>query len=70
VIRNLRQLHSDKLHDFCSSPVIIRVIRSRRMRWAGHVARTAETRNAYRILVGRYEGKGLLEDLELDGGQY
>jgi hypothetical protein len=40
-----------------SSPSIIRMIKSRRMRWAGHVARTGETRNAYRILVGKPEGK-------------
>jgi hypothetical protein len=40
-----------------SSPNIIRMIKSRRMRWAGHVARMGETRNAYRILVGKPEGK-------------
>jgi hypothetical protein len=39
------------------SPNIIRMIKSRRMRWAGHVARMGETRNAYRILVGKREGK-------------
>jgi hypothetical protein len=40
-----------------SSPNIIRMIKSRRMRWAGHVARMGETRNAFRILVGKPEGK-------------
>jgi hypothetical protein len=40
-----------------SSPSIIRMMKSRRMRWAGHVARTGEKRNAYRILVGKPEGK-------------
>jgi hypothetical protein len=42
------------------SPNIIRMIKSRRMRWAGHVARMGKTRNAYRILVGKPEGKRLL----------
>jgi hypothetical protein len=41
-----------------SSPNIIRMIKSRRMRWAGHVARMGEKRNAYRILVGKPEGRG------------
>jgi hypothetical protein len=40
-----------------SSPNIIRMIKSRRMRWAGHVTRIGETRNAYRILVGKLEGR-------------
>jgi hypothetical protein len=40
-----------------SKPSIIRIIKSRRMRWAGHVARLGEKRNAYRILVGKPEGK-------------
>jgi hypothetical protein len=40
-----------------SSPSIIRIIKSRRMRWAGHVARMGEKRNAYRILVGKPEGR-------------
>jgi hypothetical protein len=44
-----------------SSPSIIRMIKSRRMRWAGHVARMGEKRNAYRILVGKPEGKRPLE---------
>jgi hypothetical protein len=50
-------LHNDELHDLYSSPNIVRVIKSRRMRWAGHVARMGEGRNVYRDLVGRPEGK-------------
>jgi hypothetical protein len=42
-------LHNKELHDLYSSPSIIRIIKSRRMRWAGHVARTGEKRNAYRL---------------------
>jgi hypothetical protein len=52
-----RKLHNDELHDLYSSPNIVRVIKSRRMRWAGHVARMGEGRGAYRVLVGRAEGK-------------
>jgi hypothetical protein len=50
-------LHNDEFHDLYSSPNIVRVIKSRRMRWAGHVARMGEGRGAYRVLVGRPEGK-------------
>jgi hypothetical protein len=52
-----RRLHNEKLNDLFSSPNIIRVIKSRRKRWAGHVARMGEDRGAYRILVGRPEGR-------------
>jgi hypothetical protein len=52
-----RKLHNDELHDLHSSPNIGRVIKSRRMRCAGHVARMGEGRGAYRVLVGRPEGK-------------
>jgi hypothetical protein len=52
-----RKLHNEELHNLYSSPSIIIMIKSRRMRWAGHVARTGEKRNAYRILVGTPEGK-------------
>jgi hypothetical protein len=52
-----RKLRNDELHSLYSSPNIIRVIKSRRMRWAGHVAHTREGRGAYRVLVGRPEGK-------------
>jgi hypothetical protein len=50
-----RILHNEELNDLYSSPNIIRVIKSRRMRWAGHVARMGEGRGAYMILVGRSE---------------
>jgi hypothetical protein len=49
-------LHNEELIDLYSSPNIIRVIKSRRKRWAGHVARMGEGRGSYRILVGRPEG--------------
>jgi hypothetical protein len=52
-----RKLHNEELHSLYSSPSTIRMIKSRRMREAGHVARIGETRNAYRILVGKPEGK-------------
>jgi hypothetical protein len=51
------KLHNEELHNLYSSPNIIRMIKSRRMRWAGHVARMREMRNADRILVGKPEGK-------------
>jgi hypothetical protein len=52
-----RKLHNEELHDLYSSSSIIRIITSRRIRWAGHVARMGEKRNAYRLLVGNPEGK-------------
>jgi hypothetical protein len=52
-----RKLHNEELHSLHSSPSIIRMIKSRRMRWTGHVARMGEKRIAYRILVGNPEGK-------------
>jgi len=52
-----RRLHNEKLNDLYSSPSIIRVIKSRRMRWAGHVVRMGERRGVYRVLVGKPEGK-------------
>jgi hypothetical protein len=52
-----RELHNEELRDLCSSPSIIIIIKSRRMRWARHVARIGEKRNAYRLLVGKPEGK-------------
>jgi hypothetical protein len=51
-----RKLQNEELHDLYSSPSIIR-IKSRRMRWAGHAARMGEKRNAYRLLMGKPEGK-------------
>jgi hypothetical protein len=52
-----RRLHKEELNDLYSSPNIIGVIKSRRMRWTGHVARTGAERGAYRILVGRSKGR-------------
>jgi hypothetical protein len=52
-----RKLHNEEIYNLYSSPSIIRMIKSRRMRWAGHVARMGLKRNAYRILVGNPEGK-------------
>jgi hypothetical protein len=57
VIGGWRKRHNEKLHNLCSSPSKIRMIKSRRMRWAGRVACMGEKRNAYRILVGKPEGK-------------
>jgi hypothetical protein len=55
-----RKLHNEELRDLYSSPSIIRIIKSRRMRWAGFVARMGEKRYAYRVLVGKPEGKNPL----------
>jgi hypothetical protein len=52
-----RKLHNEELHGLYSSPSIIRVIKARRMRWAGHVTRMREVRGAYNILVRRPEGR-------------
>jgi hypothetical protein len=52
-----RKLHNDELHSLHSSPNIVRVIKSRRLRWAGHVALMGEGKDVYRVLVGRPEGK-------------
>jgi hypothetical protein len=52
-----RKLHNDELHSLYSSPNIVKVIESRRMRWVGHVERMGEGRGVYRVLVGRPEGK-------------
>jgi hypothetical protein len=57
VIRVWRKLHNEELHNLYCSPSVIRIIKSRRMRWAGHAARMGEKRSAYRILVGKPEGK-------------
>jgi hypothetical protein len=53
----LRKLHNEELHILYSSPNIIKQIKSRRMRWAGYVARMGEDRNVYRVLMGKPEGK-------------
>jgi hypothetical protein len=52
-----RKLHNEELHMLYSSPNIIRQIKSRRMRWAGHVARMGKEKNVYRVLKGKPEGK-------------
>ena len=55
--REWRRLHNEELNDLYCSPNIVRVIKSRTMRWAGHVARMCEERVVYRVLVGKPEGK-------------
>ena len=57
VTGELRRLHNEELNDLYSSPNIVRVIKSRRMRWAGHVARMGEGRGVHRFLVGETGGK-------------
>jgi hypothetical protein len=52
-----RKLRNEELRDLCSSPSIIRIIKARRMRWAGHVVRMGEKRSSYRLLVGKPEGR-------------
>jgi hypothetical protein len=61
VMGEWRTLHSGELHNSYSSPDIIRQIKSRRMRWEGHVARIGEGRNVCRVLVGKPGGKRPLE---------
>jgi hypothetical protein len=53
----LRRLHNEELNGLYSLPNIVRVIKSRRLRWVGHVARMGEGRGVYRVLVGKREGK-------------
>jgi hypothetical protein len=60
-------LHKGELYNLYSSPDIIRQMKSRRMRWAGHVARMGQGRNVYRDLVGKPEGKDHLKDQGVDG---
>jgi hypothetical protein len=62
-----RKLHNDELHSLYSSQNIFRVIKSRMVRWAGHVARMGEGRGFCRVLVGRPEGYKPLEDLGVGG---
>jgi hypothetical protein len=57
VIGGWGKLHNEELHNLYCSPSIIRMIKSRRMRWTGHVARMGEKRNGYRIRLGKPEGK-------------
>jgi hypothetical protein len=51
--REWRKLHNEELNDLYTPPNIVRVIKSRRMRWVGYVARTGERRDVYRVLVGK-----------------
>jgi hypothetical protein len=53
----LLKLHNEELHNLYSSPNIIRMMKSRGMRWGRHVVRMGEKRNAYKILMGKPEGK-------------
>jgi hypothetical protein len=62
-----RKLHKVELHNLYSSPDIIRQTKSRRMRWAGHVARVGEGRKVYRVLVETPERKSHLKDQGVDG---
>jgi hypothetical protein len=57
VTEEWRKLHSEELNDLYSSPTTVRVIKSRRMRWAGHIPRMGEERGLYRVLVGKPKGK-------------
>ena len=52
-----RKLHNEELNDLYTSPSIVQMTKSRRMRWAGHVARIENSRGVYRLLVGKTEGK-------------
>jgi transcription termination factor 2 len=69
-----RKLHNEELLNLYSLPSIIRIIKSRRVRWAGHVARMEEKRNVYRLLVGKPEGKrplgrprhGWIDNIKMD----
>jgi hypothetical protein len=62
-----RKRHNEKLRDLYSSPNTVRLIKSRRMRWTGHVARMGKGRGVYRVLLGKPEGKRLLGDPGVDG---
>jgi hypothetical protein len=63
VMGEWRKMQNGELHNLYSSPDIIRQIKSRRMRWVGHVACMGEGRNVYRVLTGKPEGKRPLERL-------
>ena len=67
VTREWRKLHNEELNDLYCSPNIVRVIKSRRIQWAGHVACMGERRGVYRVLVGKPEGKIYLVDPGVDG---
>jgi len=67
VMGEWRILHNEELNDLYSSPNIVRVIKSRRMRWAGHVAWMGEERGVYRVLLGKPEGKNHWGNPGVDG---
>ena len=67
VIREWMKPHNDELNDLYPSPKIVRVIKSRRMRWAGHVARMGEERGVYRVLVVNLRERDHCGDLGVDG---
>jgi len=67
MVRGRRRLHSEELHNFHASQNIIRVMKSRRKKWAGRVARMEKKRNVNSILVGRPEEKRRLGRLDVDG---
>ena len=62
-----RKLHNEELSDLYSLPKFIRVVKSRIMRWAGHVVRMGEWTGVHRVLVGKPEGKRPLGDPDVDG---
>ena len=67
VTEERRKLHNEKLSDLYSLPNIVRVVKSRRMRWAGHVSRMGEGCGVHRVLVGKPEGKNHWGDPDVDG---
>jgi hypothetical protein len=67
VMGEWRKFHNGELHNLYLSPDIIRQIKSRKMRWVGHVAHMGEGRNVYRVLVGQPKGKNHLKDQGIDG---
>ena len=62
-----RKLHASELNDLYLSPDILRLIKWRRIRRAGHIARMGNRRGTYRVLVGKSEGKSHLKDPDVDG---
>jgi hypothetical protein len=62
-----KKLHNDELDDLFSSPIMVRVVKSRRMRWSGHVERMGERRCVYGVLVGKPERKRPLGRPSIDG---
>jgi hypothetical protein len=67
VIGELRKLHNKELHDLYFSPTIVRVIKSRKMRWLRHVVRMGEKKGVYRVWVGKPKGKSHWGDPVVDG---